>query len=1028
MNITEFSVKYPNVILVVLGLLIIFGISSVFQLPVQLLPDIERPEINIYTGWRSAAPQEVEEAIIQPQEELLRFNEGLETVFSQSNRGGGSINLVYQAGFDMKQAMMDVISRLNQLRQLPDDASEPFVSAGGGGLPGAGTVLVYASKENPVKDMDKYHKIVRDVIEPQLSRIDGVARVNINLRRPEISIVLDPYKAAMYGIQLTDISRVLTRSRDVSGGYADIGNRRYTVRFMGEEKITRLGQLIIGWRNQIPIRLDEVSTIETGLQEKENIILRNGLPAIYITIDRRNDANTVKLLDDLNKTLNSLNEGPLRKAGLIIELSFDASLHIRRAISMVNGNLLLGLFLATVVLFYFLRNVRSILLIAMMVPACLLVSFICLALLGISLNVISLAGLAFSVGLIMDASIIVQENILRLIQSGCTKKTAVIEGVGQVKGALFASTATTVAIFLPVLFMSGVEGQLFSDLAVTITVSVCSSFVVAITLLPVATYFLDSKVDENDRLWKIWEGISERIIRFTDSKHVRLLFISGITIGSIVISLMLVPKLDLLPRAKVDSILVFFNTPSGMNLNTIESRLGKEVVDRLAPYMNGAKSPEIKSYNFASFNGTYSQVVVYPKNASETSVLIEKLRSEILADLPDTSLYISQGSMIRFGGGGGREINVDIQGADIERLMKGAEKGQQVISGIWPGTNVNISGGSSLNEPELRIFPDDVRIRNSGMDRSSVADMVRAFTDGLYVGEYFDGNERMNMFIRGPSWDSPEDLLSIPVNTSQAGIQKIGDLVTIKRQAGPGNLSRVNGRRTVSLNVLPPEEITIEEALEDLEEHATEAIRSELNNEDGVYYRGSADSLKEALSEMSANLLMAITILAMILTAMFKSARDSLIILMIMPSAAAGGLMALWFLNLFVYQSLDILTLIGFVILMGLVVNNAILLVDQTRKAVEEGVDLRGAVLRSLEFRVRPICMSTMTSFFGMLPLAVIPGTGSEIYRGLATVISGGMLVSFFVTFVLLPAMLRSWFSEPIQEENKKFKQVEAAY
>lgn len=1008
MKITELSVKYPAAIAVILGLLFLFGWISIGKLPLQLLPDILQPQITIYNNWRSAAPQEVEEAIVQPQEELLRSNSGLKTITSNTNRGQGVVNLTYQLGYDMKRALLEVINRLNQAPPLPVDAGEPFVSSGSdGGLPGAASVLVYPREGNNIKDLTVYQGLIDEVVEPRLSRISGVAQVNIRRRPLEINIVLNPLKAAMLGIQTRDINQALNRSRDVSGGFADVGRRRYTVRFIGEEEIPALGEVVVGWRNSQPVYLREIAEIKIEPAESNSVTLRNGNPAFYISISRRNEANTVQLLDELNEAIKDLNRGRLKEAGLIIELSFDASLHIRRAISLVEGNLLLGIFMATLVLFFFLRNLRATLLITLTVPVSLMVAFISLAVFDLTLNVISLAGLAFAVGLVMDAAIVVQENSFRLRQTGMKLSDAILEGSRQVGGALFSSTVTTVAIFLPVLFLLGVEGQLIKDLAITLSVAVIASMLTALTVLPAITSrWLNVKIPE-DQLSHLWDKLTRLVINTTETQRVRLGWILG-TLGiSVLCVYLLTPKVDLLPRANIDGIQVFFRIPAGMNFKTIDEELGKEVVKRLKPYYDGEKLPGIKSYNFASFGGFYTQVYIYPKEPGSTGELIEKLRSEIFIGIPDVQAFVSQGSMINLGNGGGRNISVDIQGTELTSLLAAAEEGQKVIEGLWENVNVRASGGLSLDEPELRIFPDDRRINAAGLDRASVANLVRAFTGGLFAGEYFDGNERLDMMIRTEKWQSPEELLAIPVATPLAGVQKLGDLVKVERAVGPTRLTRVDGKRTLTLNVLPPEEVTLEEALEKLEAFATPAIKAKLPPGGSVHYRGNADRLRLALDEMLSNFVLAIAILFMIMAALFKSLKDSLFVLLVMPLAMAGGLMGLSILNLASYQSLDMLTLIGFIILLGLVVNNAILLVDQTRRAQAAGLDLTSAVSQAVRFRARPVFMSSLTSIFGMMPLMLIPGVGSEIYRGLATVIVGGMTVSLLFTLFLLPSLLR---------------------
>lgn len=1009
MSLTSLAIRYKGVVAVLIGLIAVFGYQAISELPLQLLPNIERPQITIYNNWRSAAPQEVEEAIVQPQEEVLRFNSGVEDIVSSTSRGFGQIQLNYQLGFDMSQALLDVVNRLNQAPARPLDSGEPFVASGGdSGLPGAASVLVYATETNNVKDMIEYQDLIEEVVEPRLSRIPGVAQVNLNARRPrEVNVIVDPFKMTMMGVQVSDVVTALNRARDISGGFADVGRRRYTVRFLGEQEVAQIGRLVVGWRNEQPVYLDDVGRVDIDYAENNGVSLRNGYQSYYIAVSRRNDANTVEVLDAINVAIAELNEGPLKKADLRMQLSFDASLHIRRAISLVQNNLLLGVLLSVGVLFYFLRSARATLVITLTVPVSLLVAFVCLKALNLTLNVISLAGLAFAVGLVMDAAIIVQENIYRLRQEGMNMTDAVKEGCSQVSGALFSSTMTTVAIFVPILFMQGIEGQLFKDLAIAISVAVTASMFSALTLLPVVTLGWQRLNLREDQHAGAWKRLSDFSTRLTASPARCAAWVLGL-IGTAVISgYLLMPKVDFLPRANIDAISVFFNIPAGMNVKTIQEELAPDVVARLKPYYDGEKLPKIRAYNFASFNGFATQVYVYPEDPNSVGELIEKLRTEILVGIPDVTPYVNQGTMLQVDNGGGRGINVDLQGNDLQSLLKAARKGQELISGFWEGTNVYANGGLDMSEPELRFVPDDRRINTAGIDRMTLGSAIRAYTGGLFAGEYFDGNERMDMIVRTEKWQSPEALLALPIATPGAGIQKIGDLVALERSVGPTQLSRVNGRRTVTLTVIPPEEITLEEALEKLEAEATPALEAELPAGGAVKYRGSADRLKQALSEVFKNFSLSLLILFMIMATLFKSMKDSLLVLLVMPVALAGGLAGLRLLNLVSFQSLDMLTMIGFIILLGLVVNNAILLVDQTRRAERDGMDTSAAVAEAIRIRARPIFMSSMTSIFGMLPLMMIPGIGSEIYRGLATVIVGGMCVSGLATLILMPALLK---------------------
>ncbi|MEQ9563877.1 MAG: efflux RND transporter permease subunit, partial [Woeseiaceae bacterium] len=355
------------------------------------------------------------------------------------SRGAGFINLTFAVGTNIQTAKLDVINNLNQAPPRPADAIEPQVFAGGGGkTPGAASLLVRVLPGNPDRELANYQKLIEEFVEPRLARIPGVSRVELQGEQPrEVQVRFDSYRAAALGIQVNDIISTVSRATDSSGGFADVGRRQYTVRFVGQFEPDDLNQLIVGWSGERPISLSEVADVEIVPRKQDGFTLRNGFPAYYITVQREYDANTVSILDGVNEAIVELNEGPLAEAGLEIDLSFDASVHIRRAISLVRSNLGLGLVLAVGVLYFLMRSRRATLLVAATVPLSLLVAFVALSVFDKSLNVISLAGLAFSVGLVMDAAIITLENIVRCRQDGMPIQEAASKGTRQISGALF---------------------------------------------------------------------------------------------------------------------------------------------------------------------------------------------------------------------------------------------------------------------------------------------------------------------------------------------------------------------------------------------------------------------------------------------------------------------------------------------------------------------------------------------------------------------------------------------------------------
>ncbi len=1022
MSITERAVKNPAGVAVAVAIVTLFGLFSLNGLPVQLFPEIDLPQISVFAGWRAASPKEVESEILDPMEEVLQGMPGMDVMSSNAFNGGAWINMEFTLGTDMQATLMEVIGRLNRLPSMPADSDPPVVNMGGGGG-GANQALSWFFVQllpGTEGTIEQYSQYIMDTVKPKLESIEGVAGVQINAgAAEELQITIDPYRAAEYGIELGTVAARASRSTDVSGGFVDVGRRQYTLRFEGHYDPMQFSDLILEWREGRPIRLGDIADVKVARGKKTQLAIQNGNPAMSLRVDRANGANVLGTLTLVKQAVAELREGPLAAAGLDIQQSFDASVFINRAVSMVTTNLLLGVFFAIAVLWLFLRDTRATILIASAIPISLLSTFIVLGLTGRSLNVISLAGLAFAVGMVLDAAIVVSENILRLRERGEVPSVAALAGTSQVKGALLASTATTVAIFLPVLFLQDVEGQLFADLALTISIAVVISLVVALTVLPtVAGSWLKPKKLTKDKT-QGWSKLAHSLMKLSATRTRRLILIVSLVSAPLLVTWLLFPQLDYLPPVKRDAVDAFLQFPPGNNVETNEKEIISKLVDRLQPYMDGVKEPALKNYYILTWPGG-GTIGARALDQSRVDELLEVVRNEVLVDIPDFQGFAMQGNL--FGGfGGGRDISMHIQSADQSGLYAAAGEAQAKLRESFEGANVQTFPSIELAEPELRVIPDDTRINEVGMDRRSVASLVRTLGNGLWLGEYFNGENRMDIIMRAEGWNTPEELATTPIMTPGGEVVPLSELVTIERATGPGQVRRINGRRTVSVNLSPPDNVSLETAIAQIKAEVEPGLRAVLPADGSIQYGGSADSLTEAIETMSRNFMMALFILFLLMAGLFRSPKDSALVVMTIPLAGVGGVIAIQTLNLFTFQPMDLLTMIGFIILLGLVVNNAILLVDRTRQAERQGMDRHEAVENALRIRLRPIFMSTLTSIFGMLPLLLLPGEGSVIYRGLAASIVGGMACSLVFTLLLLPCMLRlgkSQQSESIAPET----------
>jgi len=1009
-RLSERSLRNPAAVAAAAAIVMLFGVLALLRLPIQLLPDTRQPDLFVNASWREAAPAELEEALIEPIEEAMRGLPGLVEMRSESNRGRGGVRLTFEVGTDMTRVMLDVVSRLNTLPPLPPDADEPQVFGGDNWqTQNAASLLVRPVEGHTVPDVAvAYQKLIEEVVEPRLARVPGVSRVNLEGGRPrEVRVTFDPHRLAALGITPQRLAQTVIAARDVSAGFANVGRRQFTVRVTGREPVADLGELVVGWSGDRPLYLRDVADVRTEHVDAVWFAFRSGVPSYYITLQRTSDSNTVELIDGVKEAITELNEGPLAREKLFIEMSWDASVYVRRAIGFVQESLAIGILLAVGGLWYFLRGPRALLVIGASIPISLFFAVITMQLLGRTLNVVSLAGLAFSTGIVIDAALIVQGNVLRFLQEGRDAWQATLDGVTEVLPALIASVLTSVAIFLPILFMEGLEGQLFKDLAITMSVSQVASLLVAVTVIPAANRWALARGIPADQHQHWWRAMSRFAMRLTDRPAARIGWIVGITGASVLAAVLLAPKFDYLPVAQTDLIWNNFRLPPGGNIETARQEFAPVVIERLRPYLEGEREPAIKYYNLSAWGGFGGVAVIYPRDPRDIQEMVRVLREEIMVGFPDTPVYVQRGSLLNVDGDNSREMRIDLQGADLSALMAAARVAVDEVPRAIPGTFPQAFPGLEMNQPELQLVPDEWRIARAGLNRSEVAASIRALTGGLWAGEYFDGNERMDIIVKSREWHTPEELAELPIMTPSAGVQTVGDLTQLQQTVGPAQLVRINGRRTVSVNFEPPEDMTLDEALEALMTKVEPKIRAAMAPGVQLAYAGSANDLHEALGSMGRNFLLALVILCALMAALFRSVRDSLLVMVVMPVSLAGGILALRLVGLFGFQALDLLTMIGFIILLGLVVNAAILLVDQTRARERNGLSRRDAVAEALETRARPIVLSTLTAVLGMAPLIFMPGLGAEIYRGLAAVVAGGMTVGTLFTWVLLPSLLR---------------------
>ncbi|MEM8811315.1 MAG: efflux RND transporter permease subunit [Pseudomonadota bacterium] len=1042
MDIIRAAIERPIAVVAVVLMAIMFGVVALSTIPIQLIPDVRKPVIEIRTNWPGAAPAEVEREIINPQEDELKGIEGLETMTSRSLTGSGRITLEFAIGTNMDRSLLLVANRLDRVSGYPDEADEPTLETSGSDDNPIAWFIVKRLDGN-TRPIEEFGDFVEDVVQERFERVEGVSGVNVfGGASQELQIVIRPESLARYGLTIPDVvNRLRRESISLSAGDIEEGKRRYVVRAEGElntieaiESVVLSSEAGAGANRFGRVLVGDIANVSFGYSKPTARIRNLGDPAIAVNAVRETGANVIETMEGLRAAVTELEETSLRDAGLYITQVYDETIYIDGAIELVVQNIWIGGLLAAFILMVFLRSPRATLVVSLAIPVSVVASFVAMAALGRTLNVISLAGIAFAVGMVVDAAIVVLENIYRLRQEGKSAKEAAYLGASQVWGAILVSALTTVMVFIPILIMELEAGQLFRDIAVAISVSVMLSLLVAITVIPALTkaLFGGKATLKPIRLPVIdWlaGGFKSFIVGYAKLANrqpaLGLLFVLVISGGAVWAAWQNVPEQEYLPDGNRNLVFGVLIPPPGYNLDTtttIAERIErtarplweKDVDDPEGP-------PAINSFFFVALTGN-SFVGASAKDGTRVNELIPVLSRPIFAE-PGTFGFMSQRSLFGRGIGGGKVIELNISGPELDQILGVALQAAGKVGQILPrseGNQFRPLPGLELGAPEVRLSPNRIRLADAGVDARTLASTVDAYNDGLRISEVTVGGERIDLMLKGPTSAGTartQDINSYPVVTASGQILPVSALADVLITAGPTEIRHRERVRTVTLEIKPNDAIPLETAINMVKESVVAELE-QAGLPPGVSFSlsGTADKLTQTQEAIQFNLLIALVIVYLVMAILFESFVLPFVILLSVPVAAAGGVAGLWAVNQYQTQPLDMLTMLGFVILIGIVVNNAILIVHQTLlHRSQDGMSAQEAIVEATRNRIRPIFMSTLTSVFGMLPLVLFPGAGSELYRGLGSVVVGGLAMSAVLTLLIVPPLLRLclWERQP---------------
>lgn len=1035
MDIIRLSITRPVAVISAVLMVVMFGMVGLSEIPIQLTPDVRQPVISVETSWAGAAPAEIEREIIDRQEDVLRGLDGLQTMSSRSRRGSGEVTLEFSPGADMDKSLLLVANRLDRVSGYPDEVDQPTLATSSTDDQSIAWFNILRVAGND-RALDTYGTFVEDVIQDRLERVPGVSRISRwGGTEQELRITVDPARLAGYGLTIPEVLDAL-RAADISISAGDVneGKRRYMVRVEGRfqtpedvgailvrstatEQGTGLGRVAVG----------DIATIALEWPKPTSHRRYKDRPALPFSVIRDPGANVIETMAALRAEVADLNSGAAKAEGLEIIQIYDETVYITSAIDLVIQNIWVGGTLAAIILTLFLRRLGPTLVVSLAIPVSIIGAFVGMAALGRSLNVISLAGLAFSVGMVVDAAIVVLENIYRNREQGRSRAEAAYRGARQVWGAVLVSALTTVLVFVPILTLDLEVGQLFRDIAVAISVAVTLSLIVAVTVVPaLARRLLGGMGSEHQQTRTIpvldpaasaFARAVTGLARKTVANPVLGLGLVGVvTVLAALVTWVFLPRLDYLPDGNRNFVYASLTAPAGYNMDTL-TEIIQGIEERASPLWGTPAEkatldgPRIQHLFFVARDGG-GFIGATTEVDSEAPDLIPALRKAV-GEVPGLSAFVVQPSLFGRSIGSGRAIDLMISGPDLLDILPVAAKIADRVAEVMPankGTQVRARPGLELGAPEIRVIPDPVRLRDAGVSARTFATTVDAFNDGVRVAEVSVGGNRIDLILGGPRdyVTRTQGIAQLPIVTENGNILPTSALSRVDVTAGPTEIRHEERARTITLQIRPSIDMALEDAMVILDRDVLEPLRVE-GLPPGIHTRlaGTADKLNQAWDAMVWQLLLAVIIVYLVMAILFESFLYPLVILVTVPLASAGAVLALGVLNLFTRQPLDMLTLLGFVILIGIVVNNAILLVHQALYHMRnEGMAPVAAIAEATSNRIRPIFMSTLTSLFGMLPLVLFPGAGSELYRGLGTVVLGGLALSAILTLVVLPPLM----------------------
>ncbi len=1031
----EGILKRGTLVTVVTAMILLLGIIAATRVPIQMIPDLDTRVITIDTRWPGATPQDVEKELIIEQEEYLRGLPNLKRMTSEASTGSARIELEFPFGTDVNEALLRVNNALSQVPSYPENVDEPVLRTNSFSYNAFMSFRVVPLEGNPKGlDMDMMLDFIDDNARAPLERVPGISQVEVGGgAERQIQILVDPAKLAERKITLTDLrDAIRERNVDLSAGDVDSGKRRYLLRTLGRfQSLDELRDLIVVRRGDSITRLRDVAEVNLDHFEIRNRSYTNGEPNIRLSLIRDTGSNVIAIKREVLPVVEQINRDILNPAGLRMLLSNEDVRYVEDSVRNVWTNILIGAALAAAVLYGFLRSGPATLIGMCGMPVCAVASFIGLLLLGRTINVISLAGVAFAIGMTVDNTIVVLESIQQERHKGKSPFQAALDGTRNVAAAVLSGTMTTVLVFLPLLFVKEEAGQLFSDIGIAISASILVSMLVAVTLVPVA-YANLPKLGLKDES-ALTAAPRKRLlvpIFWLMGGHVRrivlILAVLAVTAGALVF---LTPAAEYLPEGEEAKSFSTMIAPPGYNLPEME-KIAKKIQDEMLPALAGDP---------AAFDR--GEIVIPPLTRFSVNIQPESLRvvaetkdpkhidafMEIINDrfriYPGMRAFSTRGSIISSNDGGTRAVALNISGAELPQIYQAALATFRRAEEVMPDAQINSQPSSLvLGQPLLQISPRWERLAELGFSAREFGFAVAALTDGAFVDEFFLNDDKIDIFLydKAINRQKLERISDFTLHSPQGAVVPLSTLADITETVDSARIRRVDGRRTVTLYIIPPRSLPLETAVETVREKVVNHLRDAgtLPPDVSVDLTGATDQLEATRTSLGANLWVAVVLCYLQLVIIYRHWGDPFLILATVPLGISGGIAGLWLLNFVggllpsmglpeIRQPFDMITMLGFLILLGTSVNNPILIVDRAmhNRRVEK-MSPEDAVKEAVSSRLRPILMTTATTVMGLAPLVFLAGAGTELYRGVGAIVLFGLGFTAVITLTFLPALV----------------------